>query len=141
MTPQIEEEVNKKFKKVDITPTWPSDQKIRERRRTGRAGIQDEALKDVIPNEEEEIPGKNAWSKYYREITAKDIIKATAKTRRTTAAGQNGVTPWQYKKAIESNIRLLTPWQTLWQVLLTVLGEVILMKTLAHRGQRVDLFR
>ena len=39
--------------------------------------------------------------KYYRDITAKDIIKATAKTRRTTAAGLNGVTPWQYKKAIE----------------------------------------
>ena len=80
---------------MDILPTWPSDEQIRERRRSGRAGIKDDALKDAIPNEDEPIPAKGGWWKYYRDITAKDIVKATAKTRRTTVAGQNGIMPWQ----------------------------------------------
>ena len=63
------------------------EEQIRERRRSGRAGIEDDALKDVIPHENDPIPSKGEWLKYYRDITAKDIIKATAKTRRTTAAG------------------------------------------------------
>ena len=59
------------MEKVDITPAWPSDQKIRERRRSGRAGILDDALKDVRPEEEEAIPAKGAVSSAVRDNIAR----------------------------------------------------------------------
>ena len=74
---------------------------MKELRLSGRAGILEEELKDVIPHENDPIPPKSEWWKYYRAITAKEIVKAASKARRTTAAGLNGLTPWQYKKAIE----------------------------------------
>ena len=101
MTPLVREEVRTKFEKVDIPPSWPEPERVRERRRSGREGIESEELKDVIPCESEYIPPEDEWWKYHQTITANDILSAIAKIRRTTAGGLNGVTPWQYKKAIE----------------------------------------
>ena len=101
MTPLIKKEVSSKFEKADIAPSWPTVKRVRELRESGRAGIYDEDLKDVVPHENESIPTQDEWWKYYREITSKEIVKAANKARRTTAAGLNGITPWQYKRAIE----------------------------------------
>ena len=101
MTPLVKKEISKKFEKVDVPPAWPETERVRERRRTGREGIQNEALKDVIPHEDEYIPPKGEWWKYHQKVKAQDIRNATAKIRSTTAGGLNGITPWQYRKAIE----------------------------------------
>ena len=101
MTPAVKQAVDIKFEKTDIPPTWPDTKRIRERCRSGRAGIEDECMKDVIPHEDEYIPTKDEWWKYHQIVTAKDILKAVAHIRRTTAGGLNGITPWQYKKAVE----------------------------------------
>ena len=76
---------------------------VYERRRSGREGMVDGKLKDVIPHPNDHVPTKENWWKFHQKITAREILKATAGIRRTTAGGLNGVTPWQYKKAIESS--------------------------------------
>ena len=101
MTPLVKETIAKKFVKVDVPPTWPTQERVRQRRRSGRAGITENELKEVIPSPDDYIPTKTEWWKYYQNITAKDILNAIAPIRRTTAGGLNGITPWQYKKAIE----------------------------------------
>ena len=59
MTPLIKEEVSKKFEKAHTAPKWPSNKRVREIRKSGRAGIKQEDLKDVIPHEEEDITTKS----------------------------------------------------------------------------------
>ena len=61
ITPLIKDEVNKKFEKADLAPKWLTDEFVREIRKSGRAGIKDQHLKDVIPKEEEDIPSKSEW--------------------------------------------------------------------------------
>ena len=39
--------------------------------------------------------------KYHQRLQASDILSAISRIRRTTAGGLNGITPWQYRKAIE----------------------------------------
>ena len=44
----VKREVDKKFEKADIPPTWPDIEKVRERRRSGRDAIANEELKGRI---------------------------------------------------------------------------------------------
>ena len=101
MTPLVKNEVDKKFEKVDVPPSWPETERVRERRRSGREGINNEELRDVIPDDDDYIPPKGEWWKYHQKVKAQDILNAISKIRRTTAGGLNGITPWQYRKAIE----------------------------------------
>ena len=66
--PMVKREVDRKFEKAKVLPTWPETKRVRERRRSGWAGIIEEELKDVIPNENEYIPTKGEWWKYHKKI-------------------------------------------------------------------------
>ena len=71
---------------------------MRELRKSDGRGIHLEELQDAIAHKNGSIRTKSEWWKYYREVTAKEIIKVASKAGRTTAACLNSITPQQYKK-------------------------------------------
>ena len=72
---------------------------MRELRKLDGRGVHLEELQDAIaPHKNGSIRTKSGWWKYYRAVTAKEIIKVASKAGRTTAACLNSITPQQYKK-------------------------------------------
>ena len=63
MSPMVRKEINRKFVKSTEQVTWPTDDRIRERRKSGRETIKDSGLRDVIPEPKEHIPSKEDWWK------------------------------------------------------------------------------